>query len=153
MSDETPEMNVVARIDAWENTWFPIAEAALGRKFPNVKEHLFRNLRQVEGPEVVVSVMHFVRRLDELSDPAAPCGAEGPSALELLAWRGLTEVVIGEAKSLLDLPKRVDRKPWRSRTERGLAELLRRWAVLPVQPHKKRDCGHHRPQSLGQTEL
>jgi hypothetical protein len=72
-----------------------------------VHERFFRNLSQVEGQEVIMSVGTFVERFEALSDPSGPDGAEGPKAAELLARRGLISAV-AEAKALLDSLTQVD---------------------------------------------
>jgi hypothetical protein len=85
----------VARLDAWENHWFPIAFAVLQRHHPDVHEKVFHKLGQTEGNEVVLSVGTFVERVDGL-----PAMGEGP-ALATLIQHGMTEAVLGEARGLL----------------------------------------------------
>ena len=54
------DMETLLRLDAWENQWFPVAQAALDRRFPAVSARFFLNLTQTEGPEVAISVRAFV---------------------------------------------------------------------------------------------
>ena len=95
------DMETLLKLDAWENQWFPISQAALERRFPAVAERFFLNLSQTEGPEVAISVRTFVDRYDELTALPEKYGAEAPNAVELLRTRGLTAAVIEEARQLL----------------------------------------------------
>ena len=88
-------------LDAWENRWFPTADAGLGRRFPASHARLFLNLSQSEGPAVAVGVRVFVDRLGEMAKADGVFGVEGPKARELLASRGLTDARIAEARELL----------------------------------------------------
>lgn len=94
---------LLQQLDAWENLWFPISEAALSTNFPEVYEKVFKNLSQTDGIEVVVSVRTFVGRIEALA-------ASGPDAeaRALLERRGLTRGVIDEAKVLLQKLGQVD---------------------------------------------
>jgi hypothetical protein len=87
-------------LDAWENRWFPIAHAALGRRFPAVAALFFLNLTQTEGPGVAISVRVFVDRYDELAAGSERYGADASRAADLLRQRGLTAAVVDEAKAL-----------------------------------------------------
>jgi hypothetical protein len=95
------DAKVIDEIDAWENRWFPIADATLSRRFPAVQARLFLNLSQTEGPEVVISVGTFLERWDQMGKADGPYGPEGPKAVDLLATRGLTPGVIEQARALL----------------------------------------------------
>lgn len=88
---------LIVELDEWENTWFPVADATLSRRFPAVHADVFRNLSQTEGPAVVVSVGTFVERLTGLRDGAG----ERQQAAELLAARGLDEGTLAKASALL----------------------------------------------------
>jgi len=101
------EMETLLKLDAWENQWFPIAQAALERRFPAVHARFFLNLTQTEGPEVAITVRTFVDRYDELGAGDAKYGAEAKKAQELLISRGVTVAVITEAKDLLSKLSRV----------------------------------------------
>ncbi len=95
------DIGVIQRLDAWENHWFPIAYTSLQLNHPAVHERLFLNLSQTEGPEVAVSVGLLLERLEQMSDPNGPYGAEGPKARNLLTKRGLKPAVIAEARALI----------------------------------------------------
>lgn len=97
------DSDALRALDAWENQWFVIASATLGRRAPQVHERLFRNLSQTDGVEVIVSVGTFLERLDNLDKPTKDggLGNEGKDAKKLLAARGLSDKVIGEAKALV----------------------------------------------------
>ncbi len=97
------DMETLLKLDAWENHWFPIAQAALERRFPAVSALFFLNLAQTEGPAVAISVRTFVDRYAELgaAGPTNKYGAEAPKALELLVSRGVTAAVLAEAQVLL----------------------------------------------------
>jgi hypothetical protein len=85
----------ILRLDAWENEWFPIAAAVLGRHHPEVNEKVFYKLSQTEGNEVVLSVGTFLERVDALAK-------EGQLApLATLARHGLTDTVLDQARGLL----------------------------------------------------
>ena len=51
-----PDPTVIEELDAWENRWFPVAEATLRRRKPEVADKIFLNLAQTSGIEVAVSV-------------------------------------------------------------------------------------------------
>ena len=88
---------VVESLDDWENTWFDVADAALGRKFPAVRDRLFLNLSKVSGSEVVLTVKTFLGRIVELEQ----AGGDDKSAVELLASRGLNRERLDEAGALM----------------------------------------------------
>jgi hypothetical protein len=89
--------SLLSRLDAFENLWYPIISASLRHRFPAAHEHVFRNLRQVVGPELIIGVGTLIRRIDEL--PTAV--AEGAEARALLERRGLTEAVVESARATL----------------------------------------------------
>jgi hypothetical protein len=95
------DMETLLKLDAWENQWFPISQAALDRRFPALSARFFLNLTQTEGPEVAITVRTFVDRYDQLAAGGEKFGAEAAQALALLAQRGVTAAVITEAKDLL----------------------------------------------------
>ena len=51
-----PDPTVIEELDAWENRWFPVAEATLRRRKPEIADKVFLNLAQTSGIEVAVSV-------------------------------------------------------------------------------------------------
>jgi hypothetical protein len=98
---EKPDVRPIARLDAWENVWFPIAHASLRDRFPDVHEWLFFNLAQSSGPAVLVSVSAFVQRLARMAQEPA-LGARGAEARALLEKRGLDAQAIAMAGDLLE---------------------------------------------------
>jgi hypothetical protein len=94
-----PDPSVIDSLDAWENKWFPIAQASLRRHFPRVAERVFRNLTQTEGPDVIVSVSTFIERYDTLTGTGNVADTDGAAARQLLASRGLTPAVIDSARA------------------------------------------------------
>jgi len=95
------DTEVLQKLDAWENHWFPVSAASLERRLPAVFERMFLNLQQAEGPQVAVTVRTFVDRYDELAAANSPYGADGDKARALLAKRGVTPAVVDEARNLL----------------------------------------------------
>ena len=83
------------QLNAWENVWFDVADAALGRLHPEVRERLFHKLGKTSGNEVVFTVSTMLDRLDALEQD----GLEKP--LALLASRGLTPDVRAKAREWL----------------------------------------------------
>jgi hypothetical protein len=88
------------KLDAWENRWFPIANATLIHRFPEAHAWLFLNLSQTEGPEVIVSVGTFVDRTERMATEPT-LAASGAQARELLAQRGLNASTIETARDIL----------------------------------------------------
>jgi hypothetical protein len=99
--DKPPAGNVdpdqIAKLDAWENFWFPIVSATLQRRFPEVHEKVFLNLSQTEGPAVIISVGTLVERVTALRDG----DEQSRRAAQTLAQRGLTNAVLDQARALL----------------------------------------------------
>ena len=90
----------VPALDAWENRWYPVARATLERHDPTLARKFFHRLPQTEGITVLVSVAVFLKRLQALESGAH--GEPGKRARRLLARRGLTAQVVGEAQAHLD---------------------------------------------------
>jgi hypothetical protein len=93
---------IIQQLDAWENLWFPIAQATLTHRCPAVAQKMFQNLTQVSGREVAITVQMFVDRYDDLDQQGSDFGPEGATAKAVLAARGLTEEAMGEVKALLE---------------------------------------------------
>lgn len=87
---------VLAELDTWENTWFPVIEASLRRHYPEVNAAVFANINQTEGRTVAVSVGTLLDRLQVLANQPNGC-----QALELLESRGFTPAVRTTAENLL----------------------------------------------------
>jgi len=94
---EPPSTDDLNDLDRWENKWFPVTQASLRFRFPEIHEYMFHNLHQTEGPEVVLSVTTFLERHGRLGDQE-----RGKEAADLLAERGLTEQVVAEAEGTLN---------------------------------------------------
>lgn len=96
---------LLARLDQWENTWFPVIAATLERRFPDLHATVFQNLSQTTGLEVLVSVGTMLDRIEALASSQS-----GKKALDLLAARGLTPAVRTEASALLSEIRRASVK-------------------------------------------
>lgn len=108
---ENVNPTLVLSLDAWENEWFPVADATLSRHFPDVHAKLFLNLSQTEGAAVVISVGTFIDRLDQMNKADGGYGPDGKDARKLLERRGLTRDVAGEAKALLEKVTTIEKRP------------------------------------------
>ena len=91
---------LLAKLDEWENRWFPVAGATLRGRFPAVHDWLFLNLSQTEGPAVVISVGTFLSRLNAMATEPS-LGSKGAEARQLLETRGLSAPTLQAAQSLL----------------------------------------------------
>lgn len=109
--DKAASSEIIDKLDAWENRWFPIASATLERRFPAVSAQVFKNLTQTSGPEVAVSVRTFVERYDQMAASVGSYGPEGAAATAILTARGLTSAVVDEARALLDTVGRIETYP------------------------------------------
>jgi hypothetical protein len=120
--DDPPSTTpLIIELDAWENLWFPITDAALAARFPEVQAQVFRNLRQSTGIEVVMGVRTFLERID---------GIEGSDARRLLIERGLTAERLEQARALLQRIERAEHSASTSSTDDGAAaseEAMWRW--------------------------
>jgi len=100
---EAEDPPLLAMLDQWENRWYPIADLALRLYFPEAHEHVFRNLRQGDGKEVLVTVQVLLTRLDRLPLPKTRggLGKLGREARAHLAKRGLNAATMDEARGIL----------------------------------------------------
>ena len=112
---------IIEAIDVWENTWFDVAEAALTRQFPAVKEALFLNLSKRSDKGVVINVRTFVDRLAAFQSSGDP---EAEKAVALLASRGLTQAVIDEIAAKLEILEHVDDEDAEEMTEDQEAAMI-----------------------------
>ena len=102
-TDDVPaQTNILAKLDAWENRWFPIAYATLERRFPAVHAQVFNKLTQTSGIELLVTVRTLLDRIEAMGKGEGAFGPEGPAAKALLESRGFTSSVISEANALID---------------------------------------------------
>lgn len=97
------DAGLLAQLDAWENRWFPIANATLKRHAPEAQAFMFRNLSQAEGEAVVVTVGTFLERLALLEKKKSEggFGPGGKEARKLLSTRGITADAVAEAQGML----------------------------------------------------
>ena len=79
------ETKLLAALDDWENSWFPILSATLSRHLPAMHEKVFENLTQTSGKGVIVSVGTLLDRYASLSG-----SPNGDAAVQLLESRGFT---------------------------------------------------------------
>lgn len=84
-------------LDDIENTWFPVVDATLARRFPELHSQVFLNLAQTRGPEVLVTVGTLLDRVESL-----PETEDGKAAFALLEQRGFDAEVRGAAHALID---------------------------------------------------
>lgn len=96
------EAEVSGPLDAWENRWFVVADAALAANHPKVHTWLFRRLTRQSGFRVVLSVSALIDRLRKLEQGVSQLGEEAGEARALLERRGLTNRVLSEAERLLE---------------------------------------------------
>lgn len=96
---ETPDKNLVAEIDAWENIWFDVADAALARSYPEVHAKVLDRLAKTSGPMVILNVKVLLDRLEQLENSGDPSDA---AALALLAKRGLDHKQRQRAADLIE---------------------------------------------------
>ncbi len=94
----TKDPEAIERLDAWENTWFPIIQATLAHRFPKIQEEVFLNISQTEGPELAISVNTLLMRIATLEHG----DADHQAARALLTTRGLNEEIIGEATKYIE---------------------------------------------------
>jgi antitoxin component HigA of HigAB toxin-antitoxin module len=128
---------IVQQLDAWENHWFPIAQATLRRRKPAVADQLFLNLAQTSGVGVIITVSTFVRRVRQLETD----GPDGQEALALLRARGLTDDVLADAEALLKrfgdlklnavvIPEPEAAVARREQAEKALWSWYREWSTI-----------------------
>jgi hypothetical protein len=87
---------VLRQVDAWENEWFDVIDAALHHRYPDVHALVLQGLHKSSSQTVVLTVKVLLDRLDALEseDRMRP-------ALALLTSRGLTPVVRARGRELL----------------------------------------------------
>lgn len=150
------ESGTFQKLDAWENRWFPIAAATLQRRHPAVHAQLFKNLKQAEGREVMMTVRTFVDRYDAMKAGQGTYGAEGALAIATLDKRKLTGDVVEEARGLLTKLGDVEASPQgplmsdaeRAAMDKAEADLwawYREWSAIArqavTQPHMLQALG------------
>lgn len=98
------ENELLGELDAWENKWFVVSDAALRYSFPESHEWLFNKLSRAQGMQVIMSVTTFVGRVQRLPS-TRQLGQEGKLARERLRERGVTDELLAEAEALLEKAK------------------------------------------------
>jgi hypothetical protein len=88
---------LLAKLDTWEDSWYPLISATLERHHPALQAQVFENLGRTSGPELVLSISVLLDRLNGMSQ-----SAEGQQALALLVARGVTEEVLQEARGIIN---------------------------------------------------
>lgn len=95
-------VEIVSKVNAFEDRWLPIVKGALSRSYPDVSELLFLNISRATGQSATHGVETFVDRLRALEKGEAPFGEKGPEVREYLRGRGLSDSVIEEVVAELE---------------------------------------------------
>lgn len=91
-------VDVLNRLDAWENVWFPIARVVLERHDAALAAEIFDGLSQTSGIALLPSLTTLHERLSALYDAKDKAKKE---ASALLKRRGLTQEKLDELAELL----------------------------------------------------
>ncbi len=91
---------LLRQLDAWENRWFVVCDAALSRSFPKARAWLFHRLPRTSGHEVVIGVSTFLKRIEKLEEGVPQLGDEAKKARAHLSKRGLTKAMVQEGWAL-----------------------------------------------------
>ncbi len=89
-------------LDAWENRWFVVCDAALAHSYPEVHAWLFNKLSRQSGTGVVLSTSVLIDRVGELERGVAELGEQAQAAAARLRERGVTSDVLSEGNALLE---------------------------------------------------
>lgn len=111
LSRPSKQPNVVSKVDAFEDVWFPITQIILERHAPEMGAKLFLNLTREEGKSATFMVETFLRRLEEMEKGEAPFGKEGPATRDDLRTRGLTDEVVAEVTEDMERLKSLQEDP------------------------------------------
>jgi hypothetical protein len=98
-----PARDPLPELEELQDAWFLVTRATLKAQYPSIAAAFFSGLTRQRGALVALSTATFFSRLRELAEGAAPYGADGPGARELLLQRGLTPAVEEEAQEALAL--------------------------------------------------
>jgi hypothetical protein len=95
--------DAIVQLDAWDEGGFRRSRAALGRLHPEQCEFVFENLEPAQGPEAILGVAEFLKRLDLLEAGRSDKTREADAAaINTLAVRGIDKK---ERTRLADLVK------------------------------------------------
>lgn len=127
----------LVEIDAWDETNFRIARAALARKHQPQCDFVFNGLEASSGVESLAGVALFCERVDALenSPERKATRREDKAALETLAARGITPEERARVKELIKIASSapaVDPEPAKTRADAEAERLqalreLRAW--------------------------
>lgn len=95
----------LAEVDAWDETNYRIAKAALGRKHKEQCDYVFSGLEASTGAMALAGVSLFLDRLDALESGAERKAMRkaDKAALETLAARGITPQERGRLRELVKI--------------------------------------------------
>jgi hypothetical protein len=88
--------DLLGALDAYENEWYDVIDACVGRAFAELHQALMMNLHKSSGPEVVFTVKTILDRVDALEKEDAM-----KAVLALLASRGFTPEVRARGRELI----------------------------------------------------
>ncbi len=108
-----PDKSLITAIDAFENIWFDVVDAALARLFPKVHAKVLKNLKKTSGVMVVINVKTLLERIAALESSA---DADEQAAFAEIERRELDKDKRDYAQGLVDqayaaLPKPADEEP------------------------------------------
>ncbi|MBU1240267.1 hypothetical protein KKF84_06925 [Myxococcota bacterium] len=86
-------------LNEWENIWFDVAGATLQFNFPAIHQEIFGDITKTSGQSVIINIKLFLERYDALK---AQTTDEARQAIALLVKRGLTEEILGDARTLME---------------------------------------------------
>jgi len=98
--ETAPAFASSSELEEFASLWFPLARAALGRRFAAQERRLFHGLFEARGQRAAVSVLVFSERLEAMALGKAPFLNEGPLAWAVLNQHGLDESVRDKGLSL-----------------------------------------------------
>jgi len=103
MIDDSPAPAAIRELDAWDESAYRRAEAALLHRFPKHAEFVFHDLAPSKGMPAVIGVAKFLDRLDAMEKGEEPVTTheEDLQAIEFLASRGFTKKDRDEKRELV----------------------------------------------------
>ncbi|MCK5799957.1 MAG: hypothetical protein KAI47_22360 [Deltaproteobacteria bacterium] len=107
-ADPSPAREALAALDIWENEQFPVIEATLRDRYPEIHKRIIGGLSQTDGPELLVSIPTLLERIHHLTGAQDEISRQ---ATALLVKRGVTPTVIEDAEKLLEKARAADLRP------------------------------------------